>query len=290
MVRNPLDAFSGTLERLSPDMVFIIGILCVAVIGFLDYRTGFEIAFSVFYLLPIMLTAWFGGRTPAAILSVLAAGVWFLADFVAGHVFSSPLIAIWNALMIMAIFLIVAISLAQIRIMLNRERALARTDHLTGAMNSRAFYELAGMEVDRTARSQRPFTLAYIDIDNFKIVNDTLGHSAGDRLLNAVASCMRTHVRSTDLVARLGGDEFSVLMTETDEEQAKTVIGKLHELLRDVVTRNRWPVTFSIGAVTCRHACSIDELIARADHLMYAVKTSGKNGAAYRTHEPGRQR
>ncbi len=136
--------------------------------------------------------------------------------------------------------------------------------------------------MDRAARYQHPFTLAYIDLDNFKLVNDRFGHATGDRALSTVAGFIREHSRRTDALARLGGDEFALLLPETDEDVARAAIAKLRKGLTQEMQRHGWPVTFSIGVVTCR-ACpgSADELIAAADRLMYSVKNGGKDDDRY---------
>jgi diguanylate cyclase (GGDEF)-like protein len=120
--------------------------------------------------------------------------------------------------------------------------------------------------------------LAYIDLDNFKTVNDTYGHLIGDSLLRLVADTIRNNIRTTDVLARLGGDEFVVLLPETDFEQSEIVINKVQTQLLDEMKKNNWPVTFSIGAVTfLTPPESVDEMIKKADNLMYSAKKNGKN-------------
>src|SRR6185312_6159583 len=104
---------------------------------------------------------------------------------------------------------------------------LARIDALTGVANGRTFYDLARVELCRFQRTGRPFTVAYLDLDNFKQVNDRLGHPAGDDLLRRVAQVLRDNTRVLDVPARLGGDEFALLLPETDAEDALPVLSKL---------------------------------------------------------------
>jgi diguanylate cyclase (GGDEF)-like protein len=159
---------------------------------------------------------------------------------------------------------------------------LARTDYVTGAVSIRYFYELMQIEMNRAKRYGRPFTLAYIDLDNFKAVNDRLGHSTGDRVLRAVTEAICRQVRPVDRVARLGGDEFALLLPETDDEAAKTVINRIHASLVDEMLRNGWMVTFSMGVVTFREIPkTVDDVVKMADDLMYSVKDTGKNGVNY---------
>ncbi len=158
------------------------------------------------------------------------------------------------------------------------EKELARTDPLTGLMNARAFREMAEAEIIRTRRYHHPFSVAYMDIDDFKTVNDHFGHSIGDALLRLVAKTMKSNSRAVDVICRLGGDEFIILFPETGPEPALLACRKLHERLRDAVQHNDWSATFSIGAITfLQPPSAADEMITLADGLMYAAKKSGKN-------------
>lgn len=272
------------LEKIPRPFVPRIGVILVILLGVIDRISGYEISFSIFYLLPVVLVAWLGKRAQALIISVLSAAIWLYADLDAGHRYSHPLIPLWNACMRLGFFMMAAFTVTEIRYLLAREHALARTDSLTGIANSREFYELTESEIKRAARFKRPFTIAYIDIDNFKTVNDTLGHSQGDILLQTVAAAISGNIRAIDIAARLGGDEFAVFFPETDEINGRTAVDKIHRELTKVTRPQNWPVTFSIGAVTCYKDCNLDELIKEADNLMYSVKDSGKNRIEFKTH------
>ena len=145
--------------------------------------------------------------------------------------------------------------------------------------------DLVQSEIDRLQRYQHPLTLAYIDLDNFKTVNDQLGHVTGDQVLRAVVSSVKKNIRRTDIVARLGGDEFALLLPETNQESARVVLSKVQDGLLEEMRINNWPVTVSIGVLTCRVAPpSTDALVSMADELMYSVKHDGKNGIKYATY------
>lgn len=164
---------------------------------------------------------------------------------------------------------------------LEREKDDARLDFLTRIANRRAFYEIASTEAARARRYQRPLTLIYIDLDNFKTVNDTLGHDVGDELLIEVAATLRSNLRTTDTVARLGGDEFALLLPETDQGAALLVINKVQEVLLESMRRRNWPVTFSIGLASFPVPPeSVEEMVKQADAIMYSVKLKGKNSIA----------
>jgi diguanylate cyclase (GGDEF)-like protein len=120
-----------------------------------------------------------------------------------------------------------------------------------------------------------------MDIDNFKIINDRYGHQTGDVLLVWVAKTIRKNLRATDYVARVGGDEFALLLPETGAEAGQFVLYKLQRMLLDLMQKNNWPVTFSIGAATfVAEPESLDQMIQSADDLMYSAKRNGKNRIA----------
>ena len=122
-------------------------------------------------------------------------------------------------------------------------------------------------------------SIVYIDLDNFKEVNDSLGHKEGDEVLRTAAQTLKNNVRDIDVIARLGGDEFGILIPDLDYEEAKKAIIRLKSTLDNIMCNRKWNVTASIGAVTCpKGACSVDSLIKMADNLMYEVKSNGKNG------------
>jgi diguanylate cyclase (GGDEF)-like protein len=154
---------------------------------------------------------------------------------------------------------------------------------LTGLANIGFFYEQARIEISRSATYKRPLTLAYIDIDNLRHINENLGHITGDNLLQEVAQIMRFTLRPTDLISRLGGAEFAILMPETKNENATGSIYKVQERFLDMVKKKGWPVTFSAGVVTCEGTTyTLDGLIKLAEDLMNAAKETGKNTIKYK--------
>jgi diguanylate cyclase (GGDEF)-like protein len=272
------------LDEIPETVIFLISVMLVILLGIIDYLTGYELAFSIFYLQPVSLVSWFGKKSYAIIICILSAITWLLADIYAGDIYSNSFIPVWNASIRLGFFLITAFSLMEIKRLLNTEQMYARIDFLTGVTNRRAFYELADIEIKRAARFNRPFTFVYIDIDNFKKVNDMCGHIQGDKLLQLAAKTIKDNTRSIDIISRIGGDEFAVLFPETNEVNAKSVINKVQKALFAVVQNNNWPVTISIGAVICYKQCGLDELMKEADDLMYTVKQSGKNRVEYKIH------
>lgn len=263
----------------------MVAFALIGVIGLLDFLTGYEIAFSVFYVLPISLITWVTKRRYGLAASLASALVWFSAEVTTRELYSHPLIPVWNTLIRLTFFIIITLLLSELRGAVQRESELARIDHLTGAVNSRFFYNLAQWEIDRFQRYRHPFTLAYIDLDNFKTVNDRFGHAIGDQVLRTVVSSVKKHMRRTDAVARLGGDEFALLLPETNQESARIVLPKIQSGLLEEMLKNNWPITFSMGVLTCKVApLTAEALVKMADDLMYSVKHGSKNAVKYFTY------
>lgn len=153
----------------------------------------------------------------------------------------------------------------------------ATTDSLTGVYNRAKADELLRIEMARAERSGAPLSVLLVDVDHFKQVNDTLGHSAGDRVLRSFSRLLCDHARQTDYVARWGGEEFLIICPGTGKEEA----GQLAERLRTRVESHRFSreinVTASIGVSELRPADTREELVSRADGAMYRAKDAGRN-------------
>ena len=151
---------------------------------------------------------------------------------------------------------------------------LATSDALTGCHNRRYYEEVVSTEVQRHLRAGAPLSLLFVDIDGVKLVNDTLGHATGDRLIRRVAQLLQRHTRSDDYVFRWGGDEFVLLMTCTETE-ARRKGTKLKKALAASIRRLALPpgVGLSVGCAELgRDASDVDALIEQADERMYADK------------------
>jgi diguanylate cyclase (GGDEF)-like protein len=163
------------------------------------------------------------------------------------------------------------------------ENKLTRVDALTGLLNMRAFRQELRRSIELALRSAAALTLAYVDVDNFKTVNDTGGHSEGDKLLQAIGQVCAHALRATDYAGRLGGDEFDIVLSATAEEGSAAVIQKLRQQLSAWMAAGGWPVSFSIGVITLSKAkVGVDEAPKLAGALMYEVKRSGKNALCHR--------
>ena len=268
----------GLLEGRSRTSVVAASLVVLATLAFIDYGTGRELSFSVFYLLPIAMCAWGAGRTAGILMSCLSAAVWFVIDSRLGGVYSMAWIPWWNMLVRLAFFVTFTVTLSALRRVLRRVSELAQLDGLTNVANSRAFQHQLDQQLDLSARYAYPVTLAYIDIDRFKQVNDTLGHVVGDTVLATVAATMKANLRKVDIIGRLGGDEFGVALPHTDAAQALTALEKVRDYVRTEMHTHAWPVTLSIGAVTTTDGrAEAEALLHAADDLMYEVKKSGRD-------------
>jgi diguanylate cyclase (GGDEF)-like protein len=166
--------------------------------------------------------------------------------------------------------------IARLRERLAQAHRLARLDSLTGLPNRQALVEALDAELSRTRRFGRPFTVALLDCDGFKGINDRGGHLAGDEVLRRIGFALRQQTRRYDCVGRLGGDEFLLVLSEVDRDDAALIAERLRAALRHFVEREYPSLTFSLGVVTFRSAdLHWEECIRRADDAMYAAKRQG---------------
>lgn len=284
---KPIHRLMGEVAPLYRPLLGLLGFLVVIS---LDVATGAEISFSIFYLAPVLALAWYDNARKAYALAVLSACAWYAAERYGGMVYSHPLIGVWNAGVRLGFFLTCVSLLVYIRQLLEQQRAMAENDGLTGLKNTRAFHVALHQEVARARRYGRSLTLAYVDLDNFKQVNDKWGHETGDRVLCLVADIFRGHLRSIDIPARLGGDEFALVFPETAERDALfAIIDKVRGVLLQRMRQEDWPVTCSIGAVTFSQMnLDVKEMVHVADELMYQVKRTGKNSVLHIRHDGNR--
>lgn len=275
MRRRGLDlSFLG--ER--PVLLWTVGVLAIAAIGAFDYASGTELRTYPLYFVPVALLAWHAGLRGCVGASLLSTIGWTASNLLAGMRFSSDAIWVANAALHASAFLFVGYLLARLRSAVDRLRSQSRTDALTRLRNSRAFYDEAPPLLSLCARRARPVTLAYLDLDNFKSVNDELGHRAGDDMLRRVADKLRESLRPSDLCARLGGDEFAILFPDLDADAAITTLERLRTGVAAAAHSPARAVSVSIGAVTfVTGPFDLEQMIHQADALMYQTKAAGRN-------------
>ena len=268
-----------TLDR---NVTLAIAGVMFGVLAITDYRTSYELSLSTLYLLIVLLVSWNCGIGWGIFFAVLGFLAQMSLGLTTGFPHSRPiyfLIGVGNR---MFSYLTVVLLATQLRKLYDREKATARIDFLTGAANRLAFHEFLDREVARQRRVSGAFSVAYMDCDDFKSVNDKFGHEQGDRLLCLVVKTMTRMLRRTDTVARLGGDEFAVLLPDTTELVSLRILKKIREALDNCMTDHGWNVTFSIGIRTFNiPPQSVDEVLSSCDSLMYRVKSSGKSQLAH---------
>jgi diguanylate cyclase (GGDEF)-like protein len=241
---------------------------------------------TALFLIPISFGAWYLSPIAGWVGAFLSSAVLFVYEIKHHH--DGQGIVFLNLFLNILMYSFFAFITSEVRALYAREHELSLQDPLTGLMNRRALSGALIVESRRLHRRHYPLTLAYIDIDDFKKVNDLHGHATGDTYLRQLATVLKNTVRATDFVARLGGDEFAVLLPETGPTAAQLAITKVQENLLALVQQQKPPVTVSIGAVTFETtADSPAEMIRVADEVMYEVKRSGKNQVAYKIFRAG---
>jgi diguanylate cyclase (GGDEF)-like protein len=268
--------------RIKKMLPFTVSILTCTVLGLLRYMTGPDVAFSIFFLFPIMFTIWFSGYWMGVIVSFISITYWLIADIIFLDHFPNMLVPILNEILRLIVYLIFIFILHRIKTLMQNNVNLVRIDDLTGLYNRRTFFTFAEMELNRAQRSPRPLTIVFIDLDNFKAVNDNFGHEEGDRILSLVGSVLKENTRNIDIASRFGGDEFVILLSgeswEDVEATAQSTLSKLRKNLLTAVREWGKPITFSIGAVTFHNPpIDLQELISMADSAMYQGKKNGRD-------------
>lgn len=251
----------------------------ILLVGGVDYLSGSEVRIFPLYLLPLIPAAWVFGKKGAVSASLAATAVWAVSLFLSGSQYSSAYIWVINSVTQGTTFLIVSLLIAWLHKSLQRERILSSTDTLTGLSNRRSFYVQAGSALALCHRNHSPVSLAYIDLDNFKQVNDAYGHEVGDTLLCRISEVLVACLRASDFSARVGGDEFIVLLPNTTAEHARIVLEKIRARLASTPEMQVCSTSVSIGAVSYAQAPGdLSKMIKMADDLMYNVKSGGKDG------------
>ena len=157
-----------------------------------------------------------------------------------------------------------------------RLQSLASTDELTNLLNRREMNCRSVLLLEQAMRSKQSVALLIIDIDNFKVVNDTFGHLEGDRVLKELGQRLKHFGRQTDLISRYGGEEFLIMVPDTNKADTLSFCQRLHLLIAEIKVGNR-PVTASIGASLSTAKTTFTDLFAQADNAVYEAKERGKN-------------
>jgi diguanylate cyclase (GGDEF)-like protein len=270
--------FDRYLDKSTRAGIWVLAACGVGIVGYIDYVTGYKVSVSVFYLVPVAMAGWYAGRWTGAGIGLISTVSWYVADFAAGQPYLHPAIEIWNGLVRVGFFLTVSLLVTALRASYRHVTHLARIDGLTELYGRRTFEDRLEHDLALARRRKSAVTLAYLDLDDFKAVNDTYGHVEGDRVLQETARVLKNAVRQADTVARLGGDEFAVILPDTDSQGAQEVIANLVREFKKEFSK----VTCSVGVVTfLAPDLSVPAAIAAADEVMYEAKRKGKGAVEF---------
>ncbi len=256
-------------------LIIICGALCVAAIAAGDLVTDMRVSLTLFHVLPIAGVAWAAGWRPALGVAVFSLGANLLIDVRAGvHLVDGGFVFAWATFNRLVAYVTTVLLLEWLRESQRRLKKHAQTDALTGLLNRRAFEERCEAELRRCRRREEPLTVAMLDLDGFKGINDSLGHATGDAVLRLVGELLQ-QLRSGEVAARLGGDEFAVLFPGASLASAQAAIDRLARALEREASARRWKVSCSVG-ISSNNAAdgSCEEMVQRADDAMYRHKRS----------------
>lgn len=271
------------LDERKPRLIWLLSILtitviCLAIVFLKDF-----IDLKPILVIPALLASWYGGSKTGASIAALSAISLLLTDYSISSEYAYISSSFYDSIVVLFACLFTSIIVTNFRKVHGVEIIAADTDTLTGLSSSRKFYTELENELNRSKRYRHMFSLAYIDVDNFKNINDTLGHPVGDELLTQLSKTLQISLRATDTIARIGGDEFVCLLPETKQIAAKSAILNAEKKLKDTMKKHNWDVSFSIGVVTFEMLPeNVTQAVKLADDLMYQVKHGKKNDIAYK--------
>jgi len=258
-------AFLRTIPR---RWAFVLVLLYFGAAFALDYATGPQLSVSVLYFLGVALCTFLLGQAAGLVASVLVACVWTAIAVAGGAIFTSWYLFAWAVVIRALNSALVSFLVGRLQRVFTDLQNLTVHDPLTGAPNRRFLEAFLTRMLAEARRSGLPPTVAYFDIDDFKRINDTQGHQAGDELLRGLFGLLKSRIRPGDLLARLGGDEFVLVLPSTGFSTAGAVLGRIFADL---------PAGLSVGAVSYAQVpADLRAVLADGDALMYEVKRDGK--------------
>jgi diguanylate cyclase (GGDEF)-like protein len=267
----------------NPRLAALVSVISVFVVAFgdvfIEKMTGHDYPATALYLFPITMATWLGVRPAGYGMMALTVMIDRLTNLT--HTKANVnvgVVGVAEFFLQLWIFFIVIELIAYLRWTLEHERNISRMDNLTGLNTFKAFKEKAIREIERMKRYNHPMSVVYLDVDDFKRVNDSKGHSYGNKVLQGIGASLTTATRSVDITARMGGDEFIVMLPETGVHGVHAVISRLEQEIRD----NCGTVTCSIGVATFESPPdSVDDMLHYADQAMYEAKRSGKSRTTF---------
>jgi diguanylate cyclase (GGDEF)-like protein len=269
-------SFYGRILLIAAE-VFLISFSSYALRKYLPTEFGRYISLDVLFCLPIIQTAHLASiranrrydTQTSTFVGIALALVWSATEAAITWPYFPMTAFGLNTFTRSVVFTVIG----RVLIKLWREREYARKDMLTGLANRVELLERLEAEQDRSERSGRPYSLLYIDIDQFKTMNDTHGHQVGDEALKVLADILRASSRKVDVAARHGGDEFVLLLPDTDERSCDILIKRIEASTKQAFEGRFWPISISIGRTTnIGKTQEVDWVIGLADKNMYEAK------------------
>ena len=269
-------------ERMNKKTLSVLVVSLVLLIYCGDYLVGPLTPFTHFYIVPIFIAALFLDRTSANFVTILATivGTPFLQQAEANY---TTFELFFNLFSDASIFYAVLLMSTHLKKLLNELKEQGNYDFLTTAYNKKFFIEVSNLELAISFREKQPAALIFIDLDNFKQVNDEHGNQMGDKLLLDLATSIKASLREGDLLGRFGGDEFGILLQNTTKDQADILITEIKVNLINANAHLKSNITLSFGVVIYNgdKKTSIERLLALADSAIYSVKHSTNNAIKY---------
>ena len=264
----------------------VVAIFEISVIAYIDYFFGSNINLFVLYLIPCVLATWYIQIRYGLFFVVFAVFISYLSDIIL-KTNTNILYTSINAIARMSVFIVAVITVDKIKKLTNELERLTLTDPLTQIGNKRAAFARGDEEIQKMKRSKLPLSILFIDLDNFKSVNDTFGHEAGDEVIAKTGATLKNIIRTTDFTARIGGDEFVVMLYDTNIKGALVTAEKIRAELEEIFSNQGYGVTSSIGAATfIKPPHSFSAALDCADSLMYKAKNTSKNAIASEVFNP----
>ncbi|HVZ79858.1 MAG TPA: GGDEF domain-containing protein [bacterium] len=269
------------MEKAPAHQRFYILFLSLALVFFLiylDILSGLEVHLTALLLVPVYLATRYSGLGAGILISVLSSLSLLIDPLLERKIYPHLWEVFWNIVVLFIFFAVVSYLSDRLRKESAHNERMAQRDHLTDLLNGRAFFEAAERVRVASIQNGRPFSLCFLDLDEFKKVNDELGHMTGDELLRIVAGAIRGNIREDDMAVRMGGDEFGILFPGAGPEEAQGLVERVREAIRGEMALRGWGVTPSLGVATFYEVPgTVKDMVHHADQLMYRAKTGGKD-------------
>jgi diguanylate cyclase (GGDEF)-like protein len=270
------------ISRLDKKLLSVLIISLVLLIFWGTHLVGPLTPFTHFYIVPIIIAGLFLDITSAFFATILVTvlGTPFLQEAEANF---TPFQLWFNLFSDASIFFTILLLTTHLKKVLKELEVQTNYDFLTNACSSRFFIEVSNIELAKSFRDKQPAVVVFIDLDNFKQVNDKYGHQFGDSLLINIVKSIKEILRQNDLLGRMAGDEFAILIQDTSKDQADFIISRIKDNLINSIDHFNTELTFSFGVVIYKadRKINIESLLALADSAMHAVKQNAKTSIKF---------